>query len=85
VTVRSHSSQDPNHISALSLFQLQVCCNLVLGFCINIAWHIEFWFLCSELSYYFNFLAFFKEKLSAISYHKKEKTVVLGVSLEVYE
>jgi hypothetical protein len=42
-------------------------------------------FLCGELSYDFNFLAFLKEKLSAISYHKKEKAVAVGVSLEVYE
>jgi len=31
-----------------------------------------------------NFLAFPKEKLSAISYHKKEKALVVRVSLEVY-
>jgi len=57
----------------------------VLGFCIYITWHIEFWFLCGELSYDLIFLAFLKEKLSAISYHKKEKAVVVGVSLEDYE
>lgn len=85
MTVRSHSTLDPNHISALSLFLLQVCCSLVLGFCINITWHIEFWFLCGELSYDFNFLAFVNKKLSAISYHKKEKAVVVAVSLEDYE
>jgi hypothetical protein len=41
--------------------------------------------LCGELSYDFHYFAFLKEKLSAISYHRKEKAVIVGVSLEVYE